>query len=368
METLELLQKLCDIPAPTGYEIDIARFVHRYCRMFASAVEVDHAGNVLARVTPPRPDAPRAMLFAHLDEVGFVVKKVEPDGFLRIARMGGIPEKSIASQRIVVLGTKGPVPGLIGTRSHHLTPQDLKYRVVPIEEAYVDLGCRSRAEVAELGIEPGTPAVYERSFWRAGPRVFANALDNRIGLTAILKAGEALAQSAPETEVWIVATTQEEFSLRGVLPAVRALQPQMAICVDISPACDTPELIAQADSRLGGGPIVSRFTFHSRGMLLGLIPDPALWEAALAAARALSIPVQHSAMHGILTDASYVQYEGSGIATLDLAIATRYTHAAVECCDVGDLEQLIQLLEGTVRQWSSGPLKSRRDLVLRGLE
>lgn len=368
METLELLQKLCEIPAPSGYEVDIARFVYQYCKSFASAVEVDHAGNVMARVGSPRPGAPRVMLFAHLDEVGFVVKKVETDGFLRIARIGGIPEKSIAGQLIDVLGARGPIRGVIGTRAHHLTPQELKYRVVPIEEGYVDVGCHSADEVHELGIEVGVPAVYTRTFWRTNSRVFANALDNRIGLTAILKAGEALAGPDERAEVWIVATTQEEFSLRGALPAVRAVQPQMAICVDISPACDTPELKGHADSRLGGGPIISRFTFHSRGMLLGLIPDPSLFIAAETAARAHGIPIQYGAMHGILTDASYVQYEGTGIATIDMAIPTRYTHAAVECCDIQDLDRLIQLIEWTVRQWSASPLKTRRDLVLRDPE
>lgn len=366
---LDLVEELTRIPAPAGFEVPAARFVYRHLRAFASHVTVDALGNVLARVTPERSGKPRVMLFAHLDEVGFMVRRVEPTGLLRVARIGGIPEKSMSGQLVRALGQRGDLPGVIGTRSHHLTPPELKYQVVPVDQVYVDLGLGSAAEVEAAGVVVGTPVVWERHFSRRGRRIFANALDDRAGLAALLGAGAAIAKAPPsEAEVWIVATVQEEWSLQGAVPAVRAVEPDMAIGVDISPACDTPELAGQSDVALGQGPVISAFTFHGRGMLLGLIPDPALSAVAFAAAERSAVPVQRGVLFGGLTDGSFVQYQGRGIPSLDLALATRYTHAPVESCDIGDLEGLERLLVELPARWAQSPDRSRADLVRAGVD
>lgn len=366
---LGLLEDLTRLAAPAGFEVPAARFVYRHLRAFASLVTTDALGNVMARVTPERNAAPRIMLFAHLDEVGFIVKKVEASGFLRVARIGGIPEKSMAGQAVQVLGRRGQIAGVIGTRSHHLTTPELKYQVVPVDQVYVDVGLSTAAEVEAAGITVGTPIVWSRHFTRTGERVFANALDDRAGLAALLAVGAAIAKDPPSgAEVWIVATVQEEWSLQGAVPAVRAIQPDMAIGVDISPACDTPELAGQTDVAIGHGPVISAFTFHGRGMLLGLIPDQALSAVAFAAAESAGVAVQRGVLFGGLTDASFVQYQGRGIPSLDVAIAVRYTHAPVECCDTRDLMGLQQLLTDLPGRWAHSDTRNRGDLVRQGVD
>ncbi|XID90749.1 M42 family metallopeptidase [Paenibacillaceae bacterium WGS1546] len=363
-ETLDLLKKLTEIGAPSGNEIPLARFLVDYMRSFAQEVEVDRLGNVMALVTPRKPGAKRIMISAHMDEVSFMVHKIQQNGFIKITRNGGIPEKNLLGQLVELLSDQGSISGLIGTRSHHLTGVEQRYQVVPIEDLFIDAGFRSKEEAEAAGVRVGTPVVYKRTFFRNGSRIFSNALDDRIGITAMLEAGKRLAAAEPDAEIWLVGSVQEEWSLRGILPATRHLKPDMTLCVDIYPSTDTPDLDYKADLALGGGPVISEYNFHGRGTLMGLIPDPALRDTALEAARQAGIPVQRGALIGVLTDASYVQYEGTGIATLDMAIAARYSHSAVESSDVEDLKQLIELIVRTTLLWISSPQQSRKDLIL----
>lgn len=363
-ETLRLLEELTSIGAPSGNEVPLAKYLSNYMRSFAEEVVVDHLGNVMGRITPAKPDAPRIMISAHMDEVSFMVHKIQPDGFLKITRNGGIPEKNLLGQLVELLGDEGPVKGLIGTRSHHLTGMDQRYQVVPIEDLFVDAGFRSKEEAEAAGIRVGTPVVYKRTFFRSGSRVFSNALDDRIGITAMLEAGKRLAKERVDAEIWLVGSVQEEWSLRGILPATRYLKPDMALCIDIYPATDTPDLSTKADLGLGKGPVISEYNFHGRGTLMGLIPDQALRDTAIEAARQGGIPIQRGALIGVLTDASYVQYEGTGIATLDMAIAARYSHSAVESSDIEDLRLLIDLIIRTALLWPAMPKKTRKDLIL----
>jgi len=363
-ETLQLLSELTKIGAPSGNEMELAAYVSRYMRTFAQEVEVDHLGNVMGLVTPRNPNGPRIMISAHMDEVSFMVHKIQPNGFLKITRNGGIPEKNLLGQLVEVLADGGALKGLIGTRSHHLTGMDQRYQVVPIEDLFVDVGFRSKEEAEAAGVRIGTPIVYARTFFLNGSRIFSNALDDRIGITAMLEAGKRLVASNPNAEVWLVGSVQEEWSLRGILPATRHLKPDMALCIDIYPSTDTPDLDFKADLALGGGPVVSEYNFHGRGTLMGLIPDPVLRDTAVEAAKQLGFPIQRGALIGVLTDASYVQYEGKGVATLDLAIPARYSHSAVESCDVEDLKQLIDLIVKTTELWTASPKKTRRDVIL----
>jgi len=122
------------------------------------------------------------------------------------------------------------------------------------------------------------------------------------------------------------------------------LSPDIAIQLDLILATDTPDMATRGDVRLGGGPGISLFSFHGRGTLNGTIPHPALVKLFEEAAAANRIPLQRSAHIGALTDSSYVQVTGTGVACIDLGFPTRYTHSSLEMCDLADLEGLTRLL------------------------
>ncbi|MBE3598648.1 MAG: M42 family peptidase [Limnochordaceae bacterium] len=318
---------------------------------------VDVMGNVAVRVREAKPGSPRVLVFAHMDEVGFVVRKIEPDGFLRLHRLGGIPEKSLAGQRVVFLGRHGLVPGVIGTKSHHVTPADEKYRVVPLEDLYVDVGAATIREAQEMGLHVGTLGVYAPSFQRRGWLVQGKAMDNRVGCAVLVELARILVggqDGAGSAGVYLVGSVQEEFNLRGVLPIVRELRPDIAISVDIAVACDTPDLRQVTDVSLNRGPTINLYSFHGRGTLNGVLPNRKLAYALMDAAEAAAVPSQFGSFFGGLTEAAYVQLEGGGIPSIEVGVPCRYTHSPVEVCSLQDINHTARMLAAFVRQLSSG--------------
>lgn len=347
--TVELLRdrlkELTSIVAVSGYEDAVIRYVKWKLSTRAHNVHVDPLGNVIVqvnRVNDPNPF--RVMVFAHMDEVGFVVRKIEPDGFLRLERCGGIPEKSMLGQRVVIETSAGRWQGVIGTKSHHVTKSEEKYTVPTVNDIYADFGFRTKTEVLRAGVHVGTPVAYARHFFHNGSIVFSNAIDNRVGCLVLLELVQRMVEKDLPCELSIVFSVQEEFNLRGILPAVREVNPNVAIGLDLAISADTPDLQATTDVKFGGGPCVCTYNFHGRGTLGGLIPNAKLVKFVADMAEANSIPLQRFVFMGGLTDTSFSQLENRGIPMIDLAYPVRYTHAPVEAVDLSDVTLLIDLL------------------------
>lgn len=355
MQLQEILRDMMLVPALSGHEERMSRHLRDALAPLSDEVRVDQAGNVLATLKGTDPRAPRVMVFAHLDQLGFVVRKIEDDGFLRLERLGGIPEKVLPATPVLVeTEDGGTVPGVIGNKAHHVTPPEEKYVVTPYAQLYVDIGAASATEVRALGIEVGCPVVYEPRFQALqGGRISGTSVDDRGGCAALLSLAELAAGQRPAATLYLVGSVQEEFNLRGAMLAAAALKPDIAISVDVMISGDTPDLQGRSDLRLGGGPILGTYSFHGRGTLNGTIPHPALARLVRTVAAREGIPLQRSATMGILTDSAYVQLVGEGVPSVDLGFAARYTHTPAETCQLSDLEQLVSLLWAVV--WSLGP-------------
>jgi putative aminopeptidase len=345
-EAVETLLQLMRLPGLAGHEQGVAAFMSERMRPYADEVREDRLGNVIATLHGRDGDAPVVMLFAHMDSLGFIVRKIDADGFVRIHRLGGIPEKVLPGLRVEIGKADGTsLPAVIGMKAHHVTPPEEKTRVTPLAELFLDVGAESAAEAEAMGVRVGAPVTYAGFAQRLGEhRVSGTAIDNRSGCLVILETLRALHANRPAATVHVVGTVQEEFNLRGAQPVAQALSPDIAICIDISVAADTPDLRPSADVRMGGGPTVSFYSFHSRGTLNGLLPHPALVRDVLRAADEAGIAVQRSTMFGGLTDASYVQLVGAGTAAIDLGFPARFTHTPIESCDLRDVAGLIELL------------------------
>lgn len=342
------------IPAPPGHEQALGEVVAGDWP--TDEVTRDRLGN-LWFTTGDGDD--HVLVLAHLDEVALVVRRIEPDGYLRVHRVGGIPERVLMGQGALVLGA-GPTPiyGVFGTVAHHLASDLQRARVVPAGEQYLDVGADSADDARErLGLAVGDFVVYERTFRRDGPAVWANALDDRAGLAAVSELAHRLVADAPDRRVTVLASVQEEFNLRGLLPAVRSIAPDLIISLDISPACDTPDLRDGSEVHLGGGPVVNHYSFHGRGTLAGVVPPRWLTDAVEGLGDAAGIPYQRGALMGGLTDASFAQLEGDGAPALEIGIPCRYTHAPVERADLRDLGSTIDLVERVVREVSVPPAR-----------
>ncbi len=358
MKTLcELLEDLTLIPALSGYEKRIANYLRQAMEPYVDEISVDMAGNLSAIVNGEDPEAPKVMIFAHMDQLGLVASKIEPEGFIRFERLGGVPEKVLPGIRVLIESEHGEIfPGMIGVKAHHATPPDEKYVVTPYQQLYIDIGAESDEEVRALGIEVGCPIVYEPRFQELrGGNISATALDNRVGCAALVQLAALARKTRPRATLQLVGTVQEEFNLRGAMVAAAALRPDLAIALDIMVAGDTPDLKDRLQLSLGCGPVLGMYSFHGRGTLNGTIAHPGIARLIRDTAADENIPLQRNAMVGLLTDSSYVQLVGAGgVPAVDLGIPVRYTHTPIETCRLSDVEQLVSLVWAVVERIGPG--------------
>ncbi len=346
------LMDLMVVPGLSGHEDRVRHALRERLALQGIESSSDRLGNLTAHF----PGAgPRVMLFAHMDQLGFIVRRIEADGLIQLERLGGVPERALAAQEVLLCTREGhDVPGIISNKSHHATTPGEKYTVLPYAELFVDAGFSSGAEAEAAGIRIGTPVVYApHARLLAQDRVTGTSIDDRAGCAVLLEMARLLAARKGGPPVDLAFTVQEEFNLRGALPLARKLKPDIAIQLDLMLATDTPDMAARGDVVLGGGPGMSLYSFHGRGTLNGVIPHPAMVDLFEKAAAAAKVPLQRSAQVGILTDLSYVQLVGEGVASIDMGFPMRYSHSAREMCDLNDLVSLTKLLDAALA--SIGP-------------
>ena len=339
------LKNLMATPGLCGHEDRVRRLIKNLIEPLGIPTQTDRLGNLIATL-PGDAALPSVMVFTHMDQLGFVVRKIEEDGFVRVERVGGVPERALASQSVLFqLGEGQDRYGVIANKSHHATLPEEKYRVVPYRELYVDTGLSGADAVLAAGIQVGTPIVYAPDCIELTESRFAGpAVDDRAGCAVLLEAIRHWVGLEGLPTIHVVFSVQEEFNLRGAVTAAQALQPDMAIQLDLLLTGDTPDMADQSNVVLGGGAGISLYSFHGRGTLNGTIPHPALTALFEKAAERENLNLQRSAQSGVLTETSYVQLVGSGVACIDVGFPCRYTHSSLEVCDLNDLQALAQLL------------------------
>ena len=343
---LDFLFHLLRTASPTGFEAAGQRVWAAHVRGLADRIEQDAYGNAWATLDGaggPAGVAPRVMFEAHADEIGFAVKHVTDDGFVRVDRIGGTDHVIARARRVVFAGSDGPVAGILGHTAIHLRDRDDE-KVPKVEDLYVDVGASDAAGVAALGLRVGHPGVYADAAERTGEtRISGRALDNRVGgfvlaqLLARLRSGER-----PAATVVALNAVQEEIGGNGAKMATYAVRPDVAVVLDVTHATDTPGIDAAKHGRitLGGGPSVTH----------GTVNHPAVVARLVAVAEAEGIPLQHeSSSRYSGTDTDVIFTSRAGIPSALVSIPMRYMHSTVETVDVGDVEQTVALLAAFAR-------------------
>ena len=344
------LQDLTLLPGLAGFEQKVCAYMKNEFESLGLSVTVDTLGNCIAKVEGKDPDAPTIMVFAHMDSLGFLVRKIEDDGFLRIERLGGIPEKALPATQIQVQCRNGSmVDGVIGIKAHHVTPPEEKYKVDKYMSLFVDIGATSREEVLALGIHVGSPIIYKPKYQKLlGTRALMSAADNRSGCAILLDVAHQLVENQPDCTTYIVGTVLEEYNLRGAMVAARTAKPKVAIGIDGGGSSDTPDLRDSSELGLGKGPTMSLYNFHGRGTLNGTIAHPAMVRIVEKTAEEIEMKLQYNARIGGLTDLSYVQLENTGVVSIDLGVPRRYTHSPCEILDLTDVDKCAKLVAACV--------------------
>jgi putative aminopeptidase FrvX len=343
------LEALMLIPGLSGHEERVAKAIRARLDQIGLAHHTDRLGNVITKLEGDS-NAPSVLLFTHMDQLGFITRKITDDGFIKVERLGGVPERALAAQPVLLcVGEGRDVPGIIANKAHHATAPDEKYQVVHAPELVIDAGFASKEDAIKAGVQIGTPIVYQPRVAAMGEHhIVGTSVDDRAGCTVQLAVAEALANRTGGPTVHLVFSVQEEFNLRGAVVAAQNLKPDIAIQIDLMLATDTPDMADRGEMTLGGGPGISLYSFHGRGTLNGVIPHPAMVRLIEETAVSNDINLQRSAQVGVLTDLSYVQLLGEGVASIDVGFPMRYSHSANEMCDLRDLDALANLLANAI--------------------
>lgn len=319
----KFLMKLSEQHGVSGYEHSIAPFIIEEFRSSADAVQTDCFGNIYAH---KRGNVGRykIMLAAHMDEIGLMVKKIDPRGFLRFTTVGGIDQRTLLSQEVIIHGRQ-PIPGIIGSMPPHLVREDGS-NAVKIEDMGIDVGL-PYSEIQKQ-VQIGDIITLKRSpIELLGGLIAGKSLDDRAGVVVMKVCLQELRQLHHVHDVIAVTTTQEEVGLRGALTSAYTLNPDLAIAIDVTHAA-TPDTKGQVNLELGKGPAVA----------LGPNIHPLVYENLTEAAQNARIPVQIEPVAGMTgTDAWAIQVAQAGIPTGLISIPLRYMHTSVETLDLQDV-------------------------------
>lgn len=335
----------------SGHETALADYMQQQFSATAHEVWRDRLGNVVARYGSESPDALRVMVFAHMDEVGFMVRKIEPSGFVRFERVGGPAQITMPGSRVTLNTEQGPVPGCIGIKAYHFAKADERTQSPSLDKLWIDIGAHSKADAERMGVRVGTPiTLYNPPQLLANDLVCSKALDDRLGCTALLGVAQGIRQQPLAIALYLVASVQEEFNIRGIVPVLSRIKPDLAIGIDITPSCDTPDLHDYSDVVVNQGVGITCLNYHGRGTLAGLITPPRLIAMLEQTAREAAIPVQREVAPGVITETGYIQVEQNGIPCASLSIPCRYTHSPAEVASLRDLGHCIDLLTALAQQ------------------
>jgi endoglucanase len=327
------LTDLLETQAPTGFETAAQRVWLDYVADFADEVRTDAYGNAVA--VHEGGDTELAVV-GHGDEIGFVVRRIDDDGYLHLSRAGGTDRTVSRGQHVTVLTDDGPIHGVIGQTAIHLRDKD-EDDVAEISEQYVDIGVDDRESAADL-VNVGDPiAVASTIHELQGSRLTGRAMDNRVGVWTAAEVLRRAVERDVDATVYAVSTVQEEVGANGAQMVGFDLDPDAAVVVDVTHATDTPGLPGKMDTgvELGGGPSVRR----------GQPDHPALVAALREAADEAEVEVQmEAASNSTLTDANAIFVQQGGIPSVNVGVPTRYMHTPVEVIDTADLLDGVELV------------------------
>jgi len=333
---IDLLRDLCAVPGTCGHENPVISHIASLLPD-KSCAHIDGLGNLIVKVQGAF-EGPTLILSAHSDEVGFIVKKIEPSGLLRFEKVGGNDNRSLVSQQVIVSGSKGPVYGVTGNISAHMSSRDDVNRVRKHTEMYIDIGAADADEVKRLGVRIGDPITWATPVRRIGEnRLLGKAFDDRAGCAVLLKAMEALDASKLHGCVYFCFSVQEELGLRGAQVLAESIKADVAIAVDTTAASDTPEAMMDKTVCLGKGPCIK---VMDNSLMASLKVRSALQDLAEKA----GMPYQLEILLGIGTDAGALHKAPGGLPTGVISIPSRYAHSSCEVLDICDLEGCVKLL------------------------
>ncbi len=337
MNHLQTLKEMSEIFGISGYEDDVVEILKK---KFAKHTKVlrDRIGSVIAQ-KDGTDDAPKIMFAAHMDEIGFMVKEITKDGYIKFLPIGGWWDGNLPGMRVKIKNKKGElIPGVIGLKPiHELSPEERR-KMPELEQMYIDVGATKNFQpVEKLGIKPGDPIIPVGPFEQMSNSdlLLAKAWDDRMGCALLVDMLDELVAIGHSNKVFLVGTVQEEVGLRGARTSASLIQPDFAFAIDVSICRDTPGNGADTIEKLGAGVAI---LVYDRTM----IPHKKLRDFVIELAETNNIPYHLTSIKGGY-DTGAIHLTNFGVPSLALGIPTRYVHSAASIISYEDYENLLKL-------------------------
>lgn len=345
-KTLFWLKQITEVPGVSGFEQDVKGLLQEKLKGKAE-VSYDKLGSVVFAKKGTSQDI-SIMLASHMDEIGFMVKNITKEGFIKFVALGGWWEQVMLGQRVNIHSSKGNIiPGVIGSKPPHILTPEEKKKVVQKRDMYIDVGAEDEDEARnEFGIRPGDCAVPVSEFtvMANNKYLMAKAWDNRVGCAIMAEVMEKLQQEIHPNTVYGVGTVQEEVGLRGAQTSAGVVNPDIAFAIDTCIGGGTPGVSSdQAAAKLGKGVAISIFDSS-------LIPHTKLRNFVIEVADQNHIPYQLDFVEGGGTDAGRIQLHDQGVPSLVLSIPTRYIHSHNSIIHRDDYEAAVRLVLAVIKQ------------------
>ncbi|MEN2984725.1 MAG: M42 family metallopeptidase [Dictyoglomaceae bacterium] len=319
-ELMKMLKEISEVGGIPGYEKEVREVIRKYAEPFGETLE-DRLGSLIIRKKGEK-DSPKIMLSAHMDEIGFIVKSITKDGFIKFLPLGGWWDQVLLSQRVIIKTSKGDIIGVIGSKPPHILTEEERKKVVEKKDMYIDIGAKNEEEVREMGVLPGDPIIPQSEFTPLFNKKYllGKAWDDRIGCALGIEILKELNNMKHPNTVYVSFTVQEEVGLRGATTSSYLVNPDVGIILESDIATDVPGINQEKPISLGNGPSLILYDAT-------MIPNVNLRRLFIETAESLNIPLQFSTLERGGTDGGRIHINAKGVPSIVIGVPARYIHS-----------------------------------------
>ena len=339
---VDTLEKLSNVSAVAGREEEVRSLMKKFLKPHVDEIREDKLGNIIG-MRKGEKDAPKVMLAAHMDEIGLLVKMISKKGFLQFTKIGGIDDRILLAQKVIVYTEKGPLHGIIGSKPPHIQKEEERKKVITYDELFIDVGAENLEEAKKMGVKIGDPVGFDIKFTKVGKNVIiGKAFDDRVGCAVMVEAMKRLEKT--KCTIYAVGTVQEEVGLRGATTAAFGIYPDVGIALDVTVAGDVRGVKeVEAPMKLRKGPAIQVAD-------AGLITHPKVLRLLVDAAEENKIPYQLETGFPGLTDAARISLTREGVPCGVISVPTRYIHSPASLLSLEDAEKAVKLTVAVVQK------------------
>ncbi|MDD6188938.1 MAG: M20/M25/M40 family metallo-hydrolase [Clostridiales bacterium] len=338
MELRKIIKEFSALSAPSGSETPAAERIKELLDPLVDEMKTDAMGNLIGVKKCGIEGAPRVLLDAHMDEVGFIVTEAV-EGFLKFATIGGVDARMLPGREVTVLADE-PLYGVIACLPPHVLSAEEREQAIKVKDLYIDIGCSQ--EEAEKRVPPGTYGVFRGDAFDLGSDyICGKAMDDRMCVAMLLKVMENLKDVKLNYDLYFMASVQEELGCRGAEAAAFGIAPDYCIAVDVTFA-STPDYSGADTFKAGCGAVITVGPNVNRRMSDALMSYCKEKEIGYK----IEVAPRHSG-----TNAWPIQVSREGVCTGILSVPLKYMHSPVEIVKLSDAETGVELLTGFLRDY-----------------